>query len=102
MSVQSKSTGFETHWDVFKKKMIYFHYHQKCPDITDNRGDIELDLIQSSQKYCIYLKLIIIVSIQSKSTGFETYLDVIKKKMIYFHCHQKCQDIPDNVILNLI
>ena len=29
--------------------MIYFHYHQKFQDITDNIGDIELDLIQSSQ-----------------------------------------------------
>ena len=48
-SIQSKSTGFETYLDVIKKKMIYFHYHQKCLDITDNRGDIELDLIQSSQ-----------------------------------------------------
>ena len=85
MSVQSKTTGFETHLDVFKKKMIYFHYHQKCPDITDNTGDIELDLMQSSQKHCIYLKLVRIVSIQSKSTGFETYLDVIKKTMIYLH-----------------
>ena len=49
MSIQSKSTGFETYLDVIKKKMIYFHYHQKCQDITDNRGDIELDSIQSSQ-----------------------------------------------------
>ena len=49
MSIQSKSTGFETYLDVIKKKMIYFHYHQKCQDITDNRCDIELDLIQSSQ-----------------------------------------------------
>ena len=35
--------------DFLKKKMIYIHYHQKCQDITDNIGDIELDLIQSSQ-----------------------------------------------------
>ena len=50
MSIQSKSTGLETYFDVIKKNMIYFHYHQKCQDITDNRGDIEFDLIQSSQK----------------------------------------------------
>ena len=49
LSIQSKSTGFESYLDVIMKKMIYFHYHQKCQDITDNRGDIELDLIQSSQ-----------------------------------------------------
>ena len=49
VSIQSKSTGFETYLDVIKKTMIYFHYLQKCQDITDNRGDIELDLIQSSQ-----------------------------------------------------
>ena len=49
MSIQSKSTGFETYLDVIKKKLIYFQYHQECKDITDNRGDIELDLIESSQ-----------------------------------------------------
>ena len=48
MSTHSKLPGFKTYLDVIKKKMIYFHYHQKCQDITDNRGDIELDLIQSS------------------------------------------------------
>ena len=48
MSIQSKSTGFETYLDVIKKMMIYFHYHQKSQDITDNRGDIEFDSIQSS------------------------------------------------------
>ena len=48
-SIESKSTGFECYLDVIKKKIIYFHYHQKCQDITDNIGDIELDLIQSSQ-----------------------------------------------------
>ena len=49
VSIQSKSTGYELYLDVIKKEMIYFHYHQKCQDINDNRGDIELDLIQSSQ-----------------------------------------------------
>ena len=49
VSIQSKSTGFETDLDVIKKVMIYFHYHQKCQDITDNRGDIEVDLMESSQ-----------------------------------------------------
>ena len=49
LSIQSTSTGIETYLDVIKKKMIYFHYHQKCQDITDNIGDIELDLIQSCQ-----------------------------------------------------
>ena len=49
VSIQSKSTGYQLYLDVIKKEMIYFHYHQKCQDITDNRGDIELDLIQSSQ-----------------------------------------------------
>ena len=42
------------------------------------------------------MKLIRIVSFQSKSTVFETYKDVIKKTMIYFHYHQICQDITDN------
>ena len=55
VSIQSKSTGFETYSDIIKKKMIYFHYHQKCLDITDNRGDIELDLIQSSQNTVLTL-----------------------------------------------
>ena len=49
MSIQSKSTGFETSLDVIKKEMIYYHYYQKCQDITENTGDIERDLIQSSQ-----------------------------------------------------
>ena len=49
VSIQSKSNGFETYLDVIKKMMIYCHYHQKSQDIADNRGDIELDLIQSSQ-----------------------------------------------------
>ena len=46
-------------------------------------------------KHCMYMKLTRIVSVQSKSTGFETYLDVIEKKMILFHYHQKCQDITE-------
>ena len=49
VSIQSKSTGFETYLVVIKNKMIYFHYHLKCHDITENRGDIEVDLIQSIQ-----------------------------------------------------
>ena len=49
MSIQSKSTAFETYLDVIMNKMIYFHYHQKCQDITDSTGDIELDLTKSSQ-----------------------------------------------------
>ena len=53
VSIQSKSTGFETYLEVIKKKMIYFHYHQKCQDITDNRGDIEFDSIQSSKNTVI-------------------------------------------------
>ena len=30
--------------------------------------------------------------------GFETYLDVVKKKIVYFHYQLKCQcqDITDN------
>ena len=50
VSIQLKLTGFETYLAVIKKTMIYFHCHQKCQDITANRGDIELDVIQSSQK----------------------------------------------------
>ena len=49
MSTHSKLAGFETYLDVIKKTMIYYRYDQKCQDITDNKGDIELDLIQSSQ-----------------------------------------------------
>ena len=49
VSIQSKSTGFETYLVVIKNKMIYFHYNLKCHDITENRGDIEVDLIQSIQ-----------------------------------------------------
>ena len=49
VSIQSKLTGLQTYLDVIKKNIIYFHYHQKCQDITDNRGDIELDLNQTSQ-----------------------------------------------------
>ena len=49
VSIQLKSTGFETYLDVNKKKMIYFHYHQKCQDITDSTSDIELGLTKSSQ-----------------------------------------------------
>ena len=49
VSIQSKSTGFETYLDVNKKKKIYFHYHQKCQDITDSTFDIELDLTKSSK-----------------------------------------------------
>ena len=49
VSIQSKSTLFETYLDVIKITMIYFHYHQKCQDITDNRGHIALDLMESSQ-----------------------------------------------------
>ena len=48
VSIQSISSGFETYLDVIKKKMICFHYHKKCQDITDNREDIELDLIQNT------------------------------------------------------
>ena len=41
--------GFETYLDVVKKKMVWFQYHLKCQDITDNRGDIEVYLMISSQ-----------------------------------------------------
>ena len=50
MSIQLKSTGFATYVDVIKKKMIYFHYNQKCQDITENTGDIE-----SKQVKTLYL-----------------------------------------------
>ena len=53
MSTQSKLAGFESYLDVIKKTIIYFHYHQKCQDITNNRGDIELDSIQSSKNTVI-------------------------------------------------
>ena len=49
MSIQLKAIGYETYLDLFKNQMIYFHYHQKCQDITDSKGDIELDLPKSSQ-----------------------------------------------------
>ena len=48
--MQSKSTGFETYLDLIKKNMIYFHYNQKCQDITENTGDIE-----SKQVKTLYL-----------------------------------------------
>ena len=32
-----------------KKYAAYFHYHLKCHNITDNEGDIEIDLMESSQ-----------------------------------------------------
>ena len=38
-----------TDLDKTKKKHVYFHLHNKCQDITDNRGDIELDLSESKQ-----------------------------------------------------
>ena len=49
MSIQLKAIGFDTYLDVIKKQMFYFHYHQKCQDITDSTGDIELDFTKSSQ-----------------------------------------------------
>ena len=49
VSIQSKSSGFETYLEVNKKKMICFHYQQKFQDISDSTGDIELDLTKSSQ-----------------------------------------------------
>ena len=41
--------GSEIYLDKIKKKQVYFHYHLKCQDIADNRGDIELDLSESKQ-----------------------------------------------------
>ena len=53
MSIQLKAIGYETYLDVVKNQMIYFHYHQKCQDITDSTGDIELDL--QNQVKTLYL-----------------------------------------------
>ena len=49
MSIQLKAIGFETYLDVIEQQMFYFHYHQKCQNITDSTGDIELDFTKSSQ-----------------------------------------------------
>ena len=60
MPIQYQSTGFETYLDVVKKKMLKFHYHLKCQVITDNRGDIEVYLMISSQNTVFidnYMKL---------------------------------------------
>ena len=32
-----------------KNDLIYFHYHMNCLDISDNRGDNELGVVESSQ-----------------------------------------------------
>ena len=49
MSIQLKAIGFETYLDEIKKQMFHLHYHQKCQDITDSTGDIELDFTKTSQ-----------------------------------------------------
>ncbi len=47
--------GFEAYLDEIKKKHVYFHYHLICQNITDNAGDIKLELLQS--KWTLYLPI---------------------------------------------
>ena len=40
---------FQTFLNINKKWTVYFQYHEKCQNITDNEGDIELETTESSQ-----------------------------------------------------
>ena len=48
-SINWESTVFQTFLNINKKWTVYFHYHLKCQNITDNESDIEFETIESSQ-----------------------------------------------------
>ena len=47
MQLQSKVLSIDL--DVINKNLMYVYYHMKCQDITDNEGDIKLEVIESSR-----------------------------------------------------
>ena len=49
VSIQFQSTGLSTDLDVINKNLMYLYYHLKCQDITDNEGDIKLEVMESSR-----------------------------------------------------
>ena len=53
VSIQFQSTGLSTDLDTINKNLMYVYYHLKCQDITDNEGDIKLEVMESSQNTVI-------------------------------------------------
>ena len=49
VSIQFQSTGLLTDLDVINKNLMYVYYHLKCQVITDNEGDIKLEVMESSR-----------------------------------------------------
>ena len=49
VSIRSQSTGIKAYLDETKKHHVHFHYHLKCYHITDNAGDIKVELLESNQ-----------------------------------------------------
>ena len=58
VSIQFESTALSTDLDVINKNLMYVYYHLKCQDITDNEGDIKLELMESSQYTVISYNLV--------------------------------------------
>ena len=49
VTIQLQSKGLSTDLDVINKNFMYVYYHLKCQDITDNEGDIKIEVMESSR-----------------------------------------------------
>ena len=58
MSIQFQSTGLSTDLDIINKNLIYVYYHLKCKVITDNEGDIKLEVMESIRNIVFSFNLV--------------------------------------------
>ena len=58
VSIQLQSKGLSTDLDAINKNLMYVYYHLKCQDITDNEGDIKLEVMESSRNTVFSYKFV--------------------------------------------
>ena len=73
-----------------------FHYHLKCQDITDNRGDIEIYLIDSSQNSLFIDNYMKLCQFNTNQWDLKKIWMYLRKRWLLFHYHLKGQNITDN------
>ena len=91
-----KHNLFEVYLDGINKKFVFFHYHLKSRDFTDNAGAIKLGTMQTNHytSYsCYYFKS---QQLDVKRSYLKCILDGINKKFISFQYHLNCRDLTDN------
>ena len=57
VSIQLQSKGLSPDLDVINKNLMYLYYHLKCQHITDNEGDIKLEVMESSRNTVVSYNL---------------------------------------------